>query len=104
MVGTLPPSLFEPRRTGRLVDLRSGKSAVANWNVPMGKKWRYILYIYAAGALIMEATLILDAYGNGGFQRQHSVTDLIVLAALYLAVAALWPLLIVILTLVYFGV
>ena len=70
----------------------------------MGKKWRYILYIYAAGALIMEATLILDAYGNGGFQRQHSVTDLIVLAALYLAVAALWPLLIVILTLVYFGV
>jgi hypothetical protein len=69
----------------------------------MSKKWQYVLYIYAAGALIMEATLILDAYGNGGFQRRHSVRDLMILTALYLTTAALWPLLIVILALVYFG-
>ncbi len=70
----------------------------------MSKKWRYVLYIYLAGALVMEATLILNAYGNGGFQRQHSVRDLMILTALYLTTAALWPLLIVILALVYFGV
>jgi hypothetical protein len=59
----------------------------------MGRNWRYVLYIYLAGALIMEAMLVLDAYGNGGFQRQHSLVDLIIIAALYLASAALWPLL-----------
>jgi ABC-type multidrug transport system permease subunit len=52
----------------------------------------------------MEAMLVLDAYGNGGFQRQHSLVDLIIIAALYLASAALWPLLVVLLILVYFGV
>jgi len=70
----------------------------------MGRNWRYVLYIYLAGALIMEAMLVLDAYGNGGFQRQHSLVDLIIIAALYLASAALWPLPVVLLILVYFGV
>jgi hypothetical protein len=70
----------------------------------MGRKRRYVVYIYAVGALVVEACLVLDAYGNGGFQRQHSVIGLIIIAALYLATAALWPLLIVILALIYFGV
>jgi hypothetical protein len=70
----------------------------------MGKKRRYILYVYAAGALITEALLVLDAYGNGGFQRQHSVSQLMIIAAFHLAFDALWPLIVVILTLVYLGV
>ena len=55
----------------------------------MDREWRYVVCIYVAGALITEVTLVLDAYGNGGFQRQHSVSDLIVIAAVYLATAAL---------------
>jgi hypothetical protein len=70
----------------------------------MSRKWRYVLYFYAAGAFVMEANLILQAYENGGFQRQHSIIGWIITAASHLAFDALWPLLVVILTLVYFGV
>jgi hypothetical protein len=67
----------------------------------MGRKWRYVLFIYAAGALVMEATLILQAYENGGFQRQHSIIGWIITAAVHLAFDALWSLLAVISALVY---
>jgi hypothetical protein len=70
----------------------------------MGRKWRYVFYIYATGALITEASLVLNAYESGGFQRAHTVSDLILLGAIYLTTAALWPLLIATLTLQYFGV
>ena len=70
----------------------------------MGRKWRYIIYIYITGALIMEAALVLNAYGSGGFERAHTVSDLIVLTGIYLTAAALWPLLIATLTLQYFGI
>jgi hypothetical protein len=70
----------------------------------MSRKWQYVLYIYAAGAFVMEATLILQAYENGGFQRQHSIIGWIITAASHLAFDALWPLFVVILTLIYFGV
>jgi hypothetical protein len=70
----------------------------------MSRKWRYFLYFYAAGALVMEANLILRAYENGGFQRQHNIGDWFVIAAFHLAFDALWPLLVVVLALVYFGV
>jgi hypothetical protein len=55
----------------------------------MSRKWRYLLYVYAAGALAMEVTLILQAYENGGFQRQHGIIGWIVTAALHLAFDAL---------------
>jgi hypothetical protein len=70
----------------------------------MGRKLRYVSYIYMTGALVMEATLVLSAYENGGFQRAHTLSDLILLAAIYLTAAALWPLLVVTLTLQYFGI
>ena len=70
----------------------------------MSRKWLYVLYAYAAGAIVMEAILVLQAYENGGFQRQHSITGWIITAASHLAFDALWPLLVVILVLVYCGV
>lgn len=69
----------------------------------MGKKRRYVLYIHMAGALITEAALVLNAYENGGFQRAHAVSDLILLGAIYLMAAALWPLLIATLIFQYFA-
>jgi hypothetical protein len=70
----------------------------------MSRKWRYVLYVYAAGAIVMEANLVLQAYDNGGFQRQHSIVGWIITLAFHLAFDALWPLLAVVLALVYFGV
>jgi hypothetical protein len=70
----------------------------------MGWKWRCVFYIYVTGGLITEATLVLNAYESGGFQRAHTISDVILLAAIYLTAAALWPLLIASLTFQYFGV
>jgi len=70
----------------------------------MGRKRRYVFYIYMTGALITEAALVLNAYESGGFQRAHTISDLILLGAFYLTAGALWPLLIATLTFQYFGV
>jgi hypothetical protein len=56
------------------------------------------------GALITAATLVLQAYESGGFQRAQTISDLIFLGAIYLTAAALWPLLIATLTFQYIGV
>jgi hypothetical protein len=70
----------------------------------MGRKWRYASYIYLIGALATEAMLIVGAYQNGGFQREHTPRDLAIIALMHLAVAALWPVLIGTLALMYLGV
>jgi hypothetical protein len=70
----------------------------------MSKKWRYALWVYLAGALLTETTLFLEAYRNGGFQREHSISDLLVLAIFYLTSAAFWPVLLVVGILQYFGI
>jgi hypothetical protein len=75
-----------------------------NWNAAMSRTWRYVVYVYAAGALVMEIDQILQAHESGGFQRRHSIVAWIITAALHLAFDALWPFLVVILILVYFGV
>jgi hypothetical protein len=70
----------------------------------MSRKWQYVLWFYAAGAFLVEAMLVFGAYDNGGFQREHSARDLLVLAVLYFAAGALWPALILVVGLQYFGV
>jgi hypothetical protein len=70
----------------------------------MSKKWRYALWVYLAGALLMEAVLLLEAYRNGGFEREHSVRDLLEIGILHLAAAALWPVLIVVEIFQYFRI
>ncbi len=70
----------------------------------MKRKWRYIVYTYMTGALATEIALVLNAYGNGGFQSAHTVSDLIVLTGIYLTTSALWPVLVSLLTLQYFGI
>ena len=70
----------------------------------MGRKWRYLLWFYLTGALLMAVMLVQTAYSSGGFQRQHSMVELLVLAGLYSAATLLWPVLFVVVTLQYFGV
>jgi hypothetical protein len=70
----------------------------------MGRKWRYVLWVYVAGALLTAAVMIQNAHANGGFQRKHSVFDLLVLTALYAATSILWPVLVVVVILQYFGI
>jgi hypothetical protein len=69
----------------------------------MGRNWRYVLWVYVAGAVATLALLIQNAYGNGGFERHHNGADIVIIAATYLAAAALWPLMIVWIILIYFG-
>ena len=70
----------------------------------MRKMWRYASYIYLIGALATEVMLMVDAYQNGAFQREHTSRDLAMVAFLHLAVAALWPVFIGTLALLYLGV
>ena len=70
----------------------------------MGGKWRYASFVYLIGALATEIDLIYGAFENGGFQREHTARDLMVVAAIHLATAGLWPALIVIFALMHFGV
>jgi predicted methyltransferase len=69
----------------------------------MRRKWRYVGFIHLIGALATEIILNYGAYENGGFQREHTARDLTVITAIYLGTAALWPALIVVLALMYFG-
>ena len=68
----------------------------------MGRKWRFICWIYAGVAVVTLALFVWDAYRNGGFQRHHEVKDLVTIAAIYSAAAVLWPVLIVWVILIYF--
>jgi hypothetical protein len=70
----------------------------------MGRKLHFVMWAYLACALLTEAMLVQDAYASGGFQRSHSIHDLLVLVAVYLATAILWPVLFAIVALQYFGV
>lgn len=65
---------------------------------------RCILALYMVGALLMTILNFYNAYASGGFQRSHSVVDFIIIAALYLGSAILWPLIIVVGVLQHFGV
>ena len=64
---------------------------------------RYASFIYLIGALATGIMLVYGAYESGGFHREHTIRDLITIAAFYLATSALWPTLIVIVPLRYFG-
>lgn len=62
----------------------------------MGRKWHWVLWIYVAGFLLMQAHNLYAAYASGGFQREHGTRDLLVLAAIYLGFGALWPVVLVV--------
>lgn len=64
---------------------------------------RYVSFIYLIGALATGIMLIYGAYESGGFHREHTVRDLMIIAAFYLAASALWPTLIVTMPLRYLG-
>jgi hypothetical protein len=70
----------------------------------MGRRWRYVLWVYIAGSLLTTAMMLQQAYASGGFQRDHSTADLLGLAALHLATATLWPVLVVVGVLQYLGI
>ncbi|WP_407179371.1 hypothetical protein [Bradyrhizobium sp. STM 3562] len=69
----------------------------------MARKGRYASFIYPIGALATEIALLYGAYENGGFWREHTARDLLIIGTIHLATAALWPALVVTLVLIYFG-
>jgi hypothetical protein len=70
----------------------------------MSRKWRYVLCAYVAGALLTAVLLVQSAYLSGGLERPHAAGDFLLIAAVNLAMIILWPLLILVGLLQYFGV
>ncbi len=64
---------------------------------------RYASYIYMIGAVATVGMLIYGSYESGGFHREHTARQLAIIAGFYFAAAALWPTLLVIVPLKYFG-
>lgn len=58
---------------------------------------------YLAGGAICELTALWGAYDSGGFERHHTLADLAIIGAIHLAVVWLWPVVLVVLALQYFG-
>ena len=69
----------------------------------MKRRTHIILWLYLAGALICEFVLLWGAYDSGGFQRQHTAVDLAIIAGFYLAAGLLWPAVLAMGVLQYFG-
>ena len=69
----------------------------------MKRRTRIILWVYLVGVVIVELLLLWGAYDNGGFQRHHTLTDLAVIAGLHMAAGLLWPVVVVVIVLQYFG-
>jgi hypothetical protein len=69
----------------------------------MDRKRRYFIWIYIAGAFITALSGVQSIYQNGGFQRHHAATELLITAILFSISVALWPILIVIAILQFCG-
>lgn len=56
----------------------------------------YSLKAYAVGAFVVAAILIGNGVANGGLDRHHDLKGWLGLIAIYFAVIAFWPVLIVV--------
>ena len=65
---------------------------------------RVSLGVYLAGCVIAGIALFWLAVANGGLERQRSLREWLVIAALYGVTAALWPIWSVTLVLMYFRI
>ena len=67
-------------------------------------RWRrIILWIYLTDTVIVELMALWGAYDGGGFERQHTLPDLAIIAAIHLVTALLWPIVLIVVVLQYFG-
>jgi hypothetical protein len=70
----------------------------------MKRRTRIILWIYLVGVVIVELLLVWNAYDNGGFQRHHTPSDLVLVAIIHVTMGLLWPIALAVGILQYFGV
>jgi len=60
--------------------------------------------VYLAGCVVTGIILIWSAVGNGGLQRQQSLREWLLLVALYVVCAGLWPIVFLVFVLMYLGI
>lgn len=72
-------------------------------NHTMKRRVRIALWVYLAGALATEMLGLWGAYDSGGFDRDHTLRDLVMIGSIHLLVALLLPVVLVILALQYLG-
>jgi hypothetical protein len=72
----------------------------------MNRKLKYGLAVYLFGAAAMQAFLMYSAISTGGIARlaARGVVDILLIATTHLAFSLLWPQLLIIAILQYFGV
>jgi hypothetical protein len=67
-------------------------------------RWRrIILLVYLTGGTVFELMLLWVAYDGGGFERHHTLADLAIVGGIHLALVLLWPVVLVVGVLQYFG-
>jgi len=57
-----------------------------------------------AGCALAGTILVWSALANGGFQRQHSLREWLILLAVYVIYTAFWPIALVLFVLMFFGI
>src|SRR5262249_54314642 len=60
--------------------------------------------VYLAGCVVTGIILVWSAVDNGGLQRQHSLREWLVIAVFYVVSAGLWPIMLVVVVLMYFRI
>jgi hypothetical protein len=65
---------------------------------------RVSLTVYLAGCAVAATILVCSAVVNGAFQRQHVLREWLILLIVYVIYTALWPIVLVVLVLMYFGI
>lgn len=69
----------------------------------MNRWQRITLWVYLAGGAICELMALWGAYDSGGFEHHHTLADLAIVGGIHLAAALLWPVVLVVGVLQYFG-
>jgi hypothetical protein len=70
----------------------------------MNKKWRNASLIYLTCGLATDTMIIYGSYVSGAFQRQHTARETVIFAAFLLATTAIWPYVVGVFLLLYFGI
>jgi hypothetical protein len=70
----------------------------------MTRSRRIILWVYLSGGVICEILALWGAYDSGGFERDHTLRDLAMIGGIHLTAALLWPIVLVVGLLQYFGI
>jgi hypothetical protein len=70
----------------------------------MNRPLKWVMRGYLVGAAAMAIDLFWSAIEGGALERQHGARDWLIIALGYATYMALWPIAVIIILLMYFGI